>query len=45
MCGIYDVNKKRPWVGLTEADYSEMSAEWCDGASWAEDKLKEKNFD
>jgi hypothetical protein len=35
--------QQRPWVGLTEADYSEMSAEWCDGASWAEDKLKEKN--
>jgi hypothetical protein len=36
---------RRPWIGLTEADYSEMSAEWCDGASWAEDKLKGKNFD
>jgi hypothetical protein len=34
---------QRPWVGLTEADYSEMSAEWRDGTSWAEAKLKEKN--
>ena len=37
---------QREWVGLTDEDYEiKVSEEWKNGMSYAENKLKEKNFD
>jgi len=39
----YTPPPQRTWVGLESDDYVDMSEDWCEGASWAETKLKEKN--
>ena len=42
---IKDMQKKRPWVGLTDEDCTRMSAGDKLVAMWAEAKLKERNHD